>query len=64
LISKFLKTQKISFDTETEQALKHYGCGQKRKIDATITTEYEQLLAALQKKVKRHYYKTKKKLKG
>jgi hypothetical protein len=27
----------------------------KEKIDATIT-EYEQLLAALQKKVKRHYW--------
>jgi hypothetical protein len=31
------------------QALKHFGCGKKEKIDGTIITEY-QLLAALQKR--------------
>ncbi len=46
----FLKTQKISIDTETELALKNtLAAAKKEKIDATITAEYQQLLAALQK---------------
>jgi carboxyl-terminal processing protease len=47
---KFLKTQNISFDTETELALKNtLVVAKKEKIDATIITEYQQLLAALQR---------------
>jgi carboxyl-terminal processing protease len=47
---QFLKTQNISFDTETELALKNtLAVAKKEKIDATIITEYQQLLAALQK---------------
>jgi carboxyl-terminal processing protease len=47
---QYLKTQNISFDTETELALKNtLAIAKKEKIDATITTEYQQLLAALQK---------------
>jgi carboxyl-terminal processing protease len=44
------KAQNISFDTETELALKNtLAVAKKEKIDATIITEYQQLLAALQK---------------
>lgn len=47
---QFLKTQNISFDTETELALKNtLAVAKKEKIDATIIAEYQQLLAALQK---------------
>jgi carboxyl-terminal processing protease len=47
---QFLKAHKISFDTETEQALKNtLAAAKKEKIDDTISTEYEQLLSALQK---------------
>jgi carboxyl-terminal processing protease len=54
-ISKHFKTQNISFDTETELALKNtLAVAKKKKIDATIITEYQQLLAALQK-VRKHY---------
>jgi carboxyl-terminal processing protease len=47
---QFLKTQKFSFDTETELALKNtLATAKKEKIDESITTEYQQLLVALQK---------------
>jgi carboxyl-terminal processing protease len=47
---RYLKIQNVSFDTETELALKNtLTVAKKEKIDATIITEYQQLLAALQK---------------
>jgi len=46
----FLKREKISFDTETELALKTtMEKAQKEKIDETIKVQYDQLMAALQK---------------
>lgn len=46
----FIKKEKISFDTETELALKNtLEKAKKEKIDAAITAEYQQLLTALQK---------------
>ncbi|MFV8357052.1 S41 family peptidase [Flavobacterium sp. XS1P32] len=47
---QFLKTQKFSFDTETELALKNtLAVAKKEKIDDSILAEYQQLLTALQK---------------
>ena len=47
---QFLKTNKITFDTETEVALKNtLAAAKKEKIDETITSEYQQLLNALEK---------------
>ena len=47
---QFLKTQKFSFDTETELALKNtLAAAKKEKIDESIATEYQQLLTVLQK---------------
>ncbi len=47
---QFLKAQHFSFDTETEMALKNtLAIAKKEKIDQNITSEYQQLLAALQK---------------
>ena len=46
----FIKKEKISFDTETELALKNtLEKAKKEKIDTTIAAEYQQLLSALQK---------------
>lgn len=46
----FLKREKYTFDTETELALKNtLEKAKKEKIDDSIITEYNQLLAALQK---------------
>ncbi len=46
----FLKKEKISFDTETELALKTtLEKAKKEKIDETIGVQYDQLMAALQK---------------
>jgi carboxyl-terminal processing protease len=46
----FLTTQKFSFDTETELALKNtLAIAKKEKIDESILVEYQQLLNALQK---------------
>ena len=46
----FLKREKFTFDTETELALKNtLEKAKKEKIDESISTEYNQLLAALQK---------------
>jgi carboxyl-terminal processing protease len=45
----YLKSEKFSFDTETELALKKtLAAAQKEKIDESITKEYQQLLIALQ----------------
>ncbi|MFV8333195.1 S41 family peptidase [Flavobacterium sp. GSP14] len=47
---QFLKTQKFSFDTETELALKNtLAVAKKEKIDESILAEYQQLVTALQK---------------
>jgi len=47
---QYLKTNKITFDTETEVALKNtLAAAKKEKIDETITAEYQQLLNALEK---------------
>jgi carboxyl-terminal processing protease len=47
---QFLKTEKYSFDTETELALKNtLAVAKKEKIDESIISEYQQLLTALQK---------------
>jgi len=44
-----LKKEKISFDTETELALKAtLEKAKKEKIDETISVQYDQLMAALQ----------------
>ena len=45
-----MKKEKISFDTETELALKAtLEKAKKEKIDETISLQYDQLMAALQK---------------
>jgi carboxyl-terminal processing protease len=50
MFKQFLKTEKFSFDTETELALKNtLATAKKEKIDEGITAEYQQLLIALQK---------------
>ena len=47
---QFLKTEKYTFDTETELALKNtLAVAKKEKIDESIILEYQQLLTALQK---------------
>ena len=47
---QFLKNQKISFDTETEESLKNtLAIAQKEGIDGAIVNEYKQMLAAVQK---------------
>jgi len=47
---QFLKTEKYTFDTETELALKNtLAAAKKEKIDESITVEYQQLQLALQK---------------
>lgn len=47
---QFLKTEKYTFDTETELALKNtLAVAKKEKIDGSIISEYQQLLTALQK---------------
>jgi carboxyl-terminal processing protease len=46
----FLKKEKISFETQTEISLKKtLEAAKKEKIDASITVEYEQLVAAVKK---------------
>jgi carboxyl-terminal processing protease len=62
---QFLKTQKISFDTETEKALKNtLAEAKKENIDATINTEYQQLLSALQKSEETLLDKNQEEIKG
>lgn len=47
---QFLKKEKFEFDTETERALKAtLEVAKKEKVDASISAEYQQLLAALQR---------------
>ena len=47
---QYLKKEKFEFDTETEKALKNtLEIAKKEKVDASISAEYQQLLAALQK---------------
>jgi len=47
---QYLKANKITFDTETEIALKNtLAAAKNEKIDETIAPEYQQLLAALEK---------------
>ena len=47
---QYLKTQKLTFDTDTELALKNtLAVAKKEKIDESIISEYQQLLTALQK---------------
>jgi carboxyl-terminal processing protease len=47
---QFLKANKISFDTETEVALRNtLAAAKNEKIDETIAIEYQQLLNALEK---------------
>ena len=47
---QFLKTKKFNLDTETEVNLKKtLAAAKKEKIDESITTEYQQLLNAIQK---------------
>jgi carboxyl-terminal processing protease len=47
---QFIKAPKYSFETETELALKNtLAIAKKEKLDESITTEYQQLLTALQK---------------
>ena len=47
---KFLNRENFEFDTETERALKQlHDTAVKEKIDSSIDTEYNQLLAALKK---------------
>lgn len=47
---QFLKSQKISFDTETEESLKNtLAIAKKEAIDKAIINEYNQLLAVVQK---------------
>jgi carboxyl-terminal processing protease len=47
---QFLKYQKFAFDTETELALKNtLAIAKREKIDESISSEYQQLLTALEK---------------
>ena len=47
---QFLKARKFAFDTETELALKNtLAAAKKEKIDESISSEYQQLLVALEK---------------
>lgn len=47
---QYLKSQKITFDTETEQSLKNtLEIAKKEAIDKAIVNEYNQLLAVIQK---------------
>ncbi|WP_367772805.1 S41 family peptidase [Flavobacterium sp. WC2421] len=60
----FLKAEKFSFDTETELALKNtLAVAKKEKIDDTISTEYQQLLNALQKSEETQLDKNKEEIK-
>ncbi|WP_343696108.1 S41 family peptidase [Flavobacterium sp.] len=62
---QYLKTNKISFDTETEVALKNtLAAAKNEKIDETIAPEYQQLLAALEKSENTLLDKNQKEIKG
>lgn len=60
----YLKDQKFSFDTETELALKNtLAVAKKEKVEESISTEYQQLLLALQKSEERLLDKNQKEIK-
>ena len=62
---QFLKTQKFSFDTDTELALKNtLATAKKEKLDESIAVEYQQLLTALQKSENALLDKNQKEIKG
>jgi carboxyl-terminal processing protease len=62
---QFLKIQKLSFDTETELALKNtLATAKKEKLDEGIAAEYQQLLTALQKTENALLDKNQKEIKG
>lgn len=62
---QFLKNQKITFDTETEVALKNtLATAKKEKLDEAIALEYQQLLTALQKSENALLDKNQKEIKG
>jgi carboxyl-terminal processing protease len=62
---QFLKTQKFSFDTETELALKNtLAVAKKEKVDESISAEYQQLLTALQKSEEKLLDKSQKEIKN
>ena len=62
---QYLKANKISFDTETEVALKNtLAAAKTEKIDETIAPEYQQLLAALEKSETTLLDKNQKEIKG
>ena len=61
----FLKTEKFSFDTETEVALKKtLAIAKKEKLDESIAVEYQQLLSALQKSKENQLEQNKKEIKN
>lgn len=61
----FLKREKYSFDTETEQAMKKtLEAAKKEKIYANITAEYQQLLTALQRSEDQQLDKSKQEIKN
>jgi carboxyl-terminal processing protease len=62
---QFLKIQKLSFDTETELALKNtLATAKKEKLEEGIAVEYQQLLTALQKTENALLDKNQKEIKG
>ena len=62
---QYLKANKISFDTETEVALRNtLAAAKTEKIDETIAPEYQQLLAALEKSETTLLDKNQKEIKG
>lgn len=62
---QYLKAQKITFDTETELALKNtLATAKKEKLDESIAPEYKQLLTALQKSENTQLDKNQKEIKG
>lgn len=61
----FLKLKKISFDTETELAVKKIlETAKKEKLDENISSEYQQLLAAVQKSEENQLNKYQKEIKN
>ncbi|OXA94735.1 S41 family peptidase [Flavobacterium hercynium] len=62
---QYLKVNKISFDTETEIALRNtLAAAKNEKIDETISAEYQQLLNALEKSETTLLDKNQKEIKG
>lgn len=62
---QFLKNQKITYETETEMALKKtLEAAKKEKLDGSITVEYQQLLSTLQKSEETQLNKYQKEIKN